>query len=389
MARALARQADELDALALQQGLGLAGRLDAIRMLVRCVGIHEDKPLQGEPAIARAQCELWWRRRLRVHVARKLEGGHVAQALVHRGRDAYVSADGLARHQAQLQRNEQMLKRAVFKNEAGQHWRLDELVKLGVSNPVVRGGELMTRIRGAEEYADGRAHVGLFLTLTTPSRFHAVKLGRGGRAFPNKKYEPGLLPRHAQAWLCKNWQRARAKLGRLGIKFYGLRVAEPHHDATPHWHMLLWVEGEAQAQALEAVVRDYWLSDAGDEPGAQDNRVNFKRMLKGGAAGYVAKYITKSVGQMALLEHQDLVDGQQVRLDFGPAEPDGCREVVLGVQRVRAWASTWGIRQFQLFGMAAMNYKKNSCPRKRGKNQAPIRRFFYGQAGPRSRPIPA
>lgn len=31
-------------------------------------------------------------------------------------------------------------------------------------------------------------------------------------------------------------------------------MAEPHHNATPHWHALLWCESEADAQALEAVI---------------------------------------------------------------------------------------------------------------------------------------
>ncbi|MDA8455285.1 replication endonuclease [Acidovorax sp. GBBC 3334] len=352
MAKKLAAEADELDALAIGQGCSLADRLDSIRMLVRCVGIVEDKPIQGEPAIKRAQDPAWWRRRLRVHVARVVEAGAVGLGLVHKGTGGYVSRDGLQRRQAQLKRNAEALAHSLYRNEAGQVFALAELAALGPANPMVRGGELMTRIRGAEEYADARAHVGLFITLTLPSRFHPVKMGSGGRTFPNKKF-CGATPRDGQLWLRGMWQKVRSKLQRMGVRVYGLRVAEPHHDATPHWHALLWCEDEAEAQALEAVIRHYWLSDDGDERGAKENRVNFKRMTKGGAAGYVAKYIAKSVGHIALAEHQDLVDGQQLALDF-PADARDVKEPGAGHRRVDAWAATWGIRQFQTIGMPSV-----------------------------------
>jgi len=352
MAKKLASEADELDALALGQGDTLAQRVDSIRMLIRCVGITEDKAIQGAPAIKRAQDAEWWRRRLRVHVARVVEAGSVALGLVHKGTGGYVSRDGLQRRHAQLKRNAEALGRTLYRNEAGQVYTLSELAAMGTANPEVRGGELMTRIRGAEEYADARAHVGLFLTMTLPSRFHPVKLGNGGRPVANKKYS-GATPRDGQMWLRAMWQKARAKLQRLGVRVYGLRVAEPHHDATPHWHALLWCENEADAQALEAVIRHYWLSDDGDERGAQENRINVKRMTKGGAAGYVAKYIAKSVGHIALAEHQDLVEGQQLALHF-PADPRSEQATGSGHHRVDAWAATWGIRQFQTIGMPSV-----------------------------------
>lgn len=353
MAKKLAGEADELDALAIGQGATLEARVDSIRLLVRCVGVAEDKPITGEPAIKRAQDAAWWRRRLRVHVARVVEAGAVGLGLVHARRGGYVSSEGLGRRQAQLRRNAEALKRTLYRNEAGQVYSLHELAALGNSNPVVRGGELMTRIRGAEEYADARAHVGLFLTLTLPSRFHPVKLGSGGRPHPNKKYQ-GATPRDGQLWLRDKWAKTRAALAREGVRMYGLRVAEPHHDATPHWHALIWAEDEAAALAIEEKVKDYWLSDDGDEPGAEEHRVKVKRMIKGGAAGYVAKYIAKSVGNVALAEHMDVVNGQQIQLDLGPTDPANVKETEPGHKRVDAWAATWGIRQFQTIGMPSV-----------------------------------
>lgn len=348
---------EEMEAV---QARSLARRVDAIRMLVRMIGVDEDQPIQGEPAIKRAQDPKWWRKRLRTHVARIVEGGAISLGLVHRASGGYISHTGLMRRTHQVRRNAETLKRTLYRNEAGQIYNLGELAALGTSNPVVRGGELMTRVRGAEEYADARAHVGLFVTLTLPSRFHPVKLGSGGRPIRNDKYVPGITPRDGQMWLRTNWQKVRSRCARRGVRMYGLRVAEPHHDATPHWHALIWVENEAQAQELEATIRQYWLADDGDEPGAQKNRVCIKRMVTGGAAGYVAKYIAKSVGHHALEEHLDVVQGQEVQLELGldkPVQPEAKeseKDGFAGYRRVDAWAAHWGIRQFQTIGMPSV-----------------------------------
>jgi hypothetical protein len=353
MAQKLAEEAYELDALAIGQGGALAERVDSIRMLVRMAGIAEDKPIAGEPAIRRAQDAVWWRRRLRVQVARAAESGFIRLGLVHQGRNVYVSDDGLRRRQAQLRRNAEALGRTLLRNKDGQVYSLRDLAALGTSNPAVRAGELMTRIRGAEEYADSRAHVGMFLTLTLPSRFHPVKHGSGGRPISNERYS-GATPHDGQMWLRSMWAKTRAALQRQGVRMYGLRVVEPHHDATPHWHVLVWTEDELGAMAIESTVRRYWLSDDGRESGALENRVDIKRMIKGGAAGYVARYIAKSVGQVALTEHQDVVNGETLRMPVDALSQSDAEQTGAGHRRVDAWASTWGLRQFQAFGMPSV-----------------------------------
>ena len=63
MAKKLAAEADELDALTISQGGDLADRVDSIRLLIRASGVTEDKPIVGLPAILRAQDAAWWRRR--------------------------------------------------------------------------------------------------------------------------------------------------------------------------------------------------------------------------------------------------------------------------------------------------------------------------------------
>lgn len=345
MARRLSDEVGELDAGAQAQNMDLAARVDLVRLMLRMLGLQESQPLAGEPAIRRALDAAWWRRMLRRHVTRTVEAGAVKLGIVNRSAGGYASNATVRRRTAQIERNARALERSLYRNEAGQVFTLAELAALSPANPVIRGGELMTRIRGAEEYADARSHVGLFLTLTAPSRFHAVTLGSGGRPRPNPHYDGHSTPRDAQLWLRTMWARVRSHLGRQRIAMYGIRVAEPHHDATPHWHALVWAECEEHAQHIEAAIRKWWLSEDGDERGAQRNRVHVKRMTGGGAAGYVAKYIAKSVGHAALADHLDVVQGRLWDVEQGGMP---------GHRRVDAWAACWGIRQFQAVGMPSV-----------------------------------
>ncbi|WP_431274248.1 replication endonuclease [Variovorax ureilyticus] len=327
-------------------------RLDVV--LDYCDRVGVDKPVAQTPEglIARALNEQWWRRALRRKVARTVELAAIKLAVVHHKNGGYASDEACRRRIDQNQRNADLLKRVKMRNEAGQVYSLAELAALSPSNRDIRRGELMTRIRGCEEYADANGHQGLFLTLTCPSRYHAVLSGgksRWAKPRKNDKFE-GDSPRDAQKWLCNMWAKARAKMARKGIQAYGFRVAEPHHDGCPHWHALLWFHTPEQAQQAQQIISGYWLSDAGDEAGAVRNRCKFIAMTRGGAAGYVAKYVAKNIGaedggDVGVGQHTDTIDGFEHVMDT--------REFK-GWQRVDAWASIWGIRQFQAIGQPSV-----------------------------------
>ena len=118
-----------------------------------------------------------------------------------------------------------------------------------------------------------------------------------------------------------------------GVRVFGFRVAEPHHDGCPHWHMLLFVE-QSKVELLRAIMQGYALECDGDEPGADKYR--FKAVSidpnQGTATGYIAKYISKNLGFSIDPE----TVGEPDQTDYG--------------RRVKAWASIWGIRQFQQIG---------------------------------------
>jgi Bacteriophage replication gene A protein (GPA) len=332
--------------------MSMQDKLDTVLDYCERLGVDAPVAKTTEGVIARGIAEQWWRRALRRKVARTVEHAAIKLGVVHHKNGGYASDEACRRRAEQNQRNADLLKRTKLRNEAGQVYSLSELAALSPSNRDIRRGELMTRIRGCEEYADAQGHHGLFLTLTCPSRFHAVLSGgksRWAKPIRNKKYEEGD-PRDAQQWLCGVWAKARAKMARKKIAAYGFRVAEPHHDGCPHWHALLWFHTPEQAQQAQDIIKSYWLSDAGDEPGAQRNRCKFITMTRGGAAGYVAKYVAKNIGaedggDAGVGQHTDTIDGFEHVMDT--------REYK-GWQRVDAWASTWGIRQFQAIGQPSV-----------------------------------
>lgn len=287
------------------------------------------------PALARMTCPDWWRRGLRVSQARGLEGAALALGYVHRQGEIYASNATVERRGQQRRRNAAALENMSAVNlDSGESVNLAALAAASVANPRIRRGELMTRIAGFENVARGLGHVAEFITLTCPSKFHSKRIGIGGRVEDNPKHS-GETPREAASYLSGIWARMRAKLARLEIRPYGFRIAEPHHDGCPHWHVLLFVAA-MHVEQLRAVVRDYALRMDVDEPGAAKNRVAFVSIdtRRGSAAGYVAKYVSKNIDG----------GGYQVQGDL-----EGM-DAITPSHRVEAWASTWGIRQFQQVG---------------------------------------
>lgn len=280
---------------------------------------------------------IWWRRVLRKKHARGLESLALGINQVSDYKGIYCSDPTLTRRRGQRGRNARILQNVKAVNELGQEYTLYELSELSVSNPTIRRMELMTRIKGFEEYSKLWGDSGEFYTITCPSRMHSAHGKSRGRR--NKNYD-GTTPRQAQEYLAGQWAKIKAELSRMNIKYYGLRVVEPHHDGTPHWHMLLFVNPNDRFY-IRLVMARYALEVDGNEAGAIRHRFKAEAIKEGvnpetgreySAAGYIAKYISKAI------------DGFSVDYDFYGHDAKSSAE------RIEAWASTWGIRQFQFLG---------------------------------------
>lgn len=307
---------------------GLA--LDSLRAFVRQQGCQ---PYTGQYTLAgelgRYGDPKWWLRQLRSALRRNIETVMHHLNRINKRRSLYCSGPTLKARLQQRAYQQAYLESTIATNELGQSFSLLELSQKGVSDPKIRKGELMMRARGFEDLAKELNHVATFITITCPSKYHR-SYSKSGQA--NPKWG-GYSPSDGQSYLNKIWQLMRAKLNRLNVRFYGFRVAEPQHDGTPHWHLLLFVDRH-HYETMVRVMRDYAMREDRDEKGAEEHRFTEVKIdaSRGSATGYIAKYISKNI------------DGSDLETGVYGEDPKEA------AARVDAWASCWGIRQFQQLG---------------------------------------
>ena len=288
------------------------------------------------PAITRMFNDVWWRGRLRRIAAAWREHLHIAVGNVSKKKHAYASKNCVTDWREQKRRTREFLKGLDLEDEDGNRISLIEKYDGSVANPAIRRCELMTRIRGFENICNELGYVGEFYTLTAPSKYHATtKAG-----YRNSKWN-GASPSDTQSYLTGLWARIRAKLHREEIRIFGIRVAEPHHDGTPHWHMLMFMLPE-DVERVRLIIRDYaWEEDRHELRSDKAKKARFHAEAidpeKGSATGYVAKYISKNIDGYALDGETDDESGELLK-ETAPA--------------VSAWAARWHIRQFQFIGGA-------------------------------------
>lgn len=291
-------------------------------------------------AISKMLDSRWWHRALRKYAVRWREHLHIAFGDVKRDISPYCSKHHVSEWDTRRKRSRAIMSKLELEDQdTKERISLIEQIDKSISNPEKRRIELMTRIGGFEKIANENGFAGSFFTLTTPSRYHAWSMF-GHR---NAKWS-GTSPRAAQRYLNRIWQQIRAELARREIPVFGLRVAESHHDGTPHWHGLLFTAPEHVSE-LHEVMQDYATREDTEELRGRNGMLPRFEMKdidpeKGSATGYVVKYISKNIDGYAL-------DGE--------ADDESGRPLKETAKHATAWASCWGIRQFQFLGGAPVS----------------------------------
>lgn len=300
---------------------------------------------QRTPAgvVARMIDKLQWRRAARMRWAQLQEMRAIDAGKVHRRAGLYVS-DAMLRYVKQRRsETRELLEQMIAVSSEGETIDLLTAVDASNANPKVRRHEMMARIVGLDDLSVHRGDAAIFLTLSLASRYHS-HCWRDGKVTRNPKWDEagGALPREGQQRMSELWDEAIRKLRKARVQLYGLRTVQPHHDGTPHWHVLLFCDPVNVAR-INLVMRETFLQDEPDEPGAKEHRVDSKLIdrTKGSAVGYVSRYIARAI------------NGADLR-DLREKDDDGVQrkvsESISGVERVTAWASVWRIRLFQFVG---------------------------------------
>ncbi len=283
----------------------------------------------AECAILRMSCPKWWGKKLLKLRDQCCEHLCLVAGLVTK-ETPFVSDECFSEWQSQQKTATQWLESTMIENDDGVILPLIEAAMAGNANPTNRVTELIVRNRGLEEIADAAGMIALAVTLTCPSKYHSN----------SRKWDLGNAKR-AQKYLVNTFAKMRSALGYRNIKFLGFRVAEPHKDSTPHWHMAWVIKPEHEAE-VKAIISKYAYQVDGDEPGAAQHRLKIEPIRKdangkSGLAGYFIKYLLKGLPG----DHQH--GQQELELESG-------QTIEAASARVAAWASRYGIRQYQFYG---------------------------------------
>ncbi|EDN0016335.1 replication endonuclease [Salmonella enterica subsp. enterica serovar Poona] len=298
-------------------------------------------PEQLKIAISRMISVRFWSRHFRTFTRRWREHLYIAVGDVRRQRSVICSPQWVQHWLASRKRGREIMAETDLEDEeTGETLPLLSAVDASVSNNEKRRAEMLTRVKGLEELAaldhmsQDSDYVALFFTWTAPQQYHAwLETGRR-----NRKWN-GASPRETQRYFTRTFKNFSTALTRRDIHIFGMHVTESHHDGTPHWHGILFVRREQ-----EATLRDVFEGYANAEncsarrPGKppEQSQLMIKPVDKrmGSLTAYITKHICRNLEGCAP----------------GGRDKETGRPWTELARHSAAWASLWGIKQFQFTG---------------------------------------
>ncbi|CAM8224916.1 Replication protein A [Klebsiella michiganensis] len=284
-------------------------------------------------ALARMRCADWWQRKLWQLRNEWREELLRAACLVHRHASPYVSHDILLQKREQRRKAMDFFRNHDLINEDGDTLSMEDVVLASASNPAHRRNEMMACVKGLELIAEMRGDCAMFYTITCPSKYHATLMN--GK--PNPTWDHSTV-RKSSDYLVDTFAAFRKAMHKKELRWYGVRVAEPHHDGTVHWHLLCFMR-KKHRRAITELLRRFAIREDRAELG-NNTGVRFKSKLidprKGTPASYIAKYVSKNIDGRGL--------GDTVSKETGKSLRDSA-------EHVTAWASLHRVQQFRFFGI--------------------------------------
>ncbi|HHB8917703.1 TPA: replication endonuclease [Klebsiella pneumoniae] len=284
-------------------------------------------------ALLRMRCADWWQRKLWQLRNEWREELLRAACLVHRHASPYVSHDILLQKREQRRKAMDFFRNYDLINEDGDTLSMEDVVLASASNPAHRRNEMMACVKGLELIAEMRGDCAMFYTITCPSKYHATLLS--GK--PNPAWDCSTV-RKSSDYLVDMFAAFRKAMHKKELRWYGVRVAEPHHDGTVHWHMLCFMR-KKHRRAITELLRRFAIREDRAELG-NDTGARFKSKLidprKGTPASYIAKYVSKNIDGRGL--------GDTISKETGKSLRDSA-------EHVTAWASLHRVQQFRFFGI--------------------------------------
>lgn len=312
---------------------------DALSMERRKRGNFPIDKIPG--ALSRLICAAWWEGKLWHLRSIWREEQLRAVCLVNRIASEFVSHDALIERREQRRKNLDYISAHELVNDEGVTLSMEDVYYASASNPVIRRIEMMATVKGLSLVAEQRGDCAVYCTITTPSKYHATT--SDGR--PNPKWS-GATVRESSDYLVDMFASVRKSLHRKGLRWYGVRVAEPHHDGTVHWHLVIFMR-KRDRRRITAELRKFAIREDRAELG-NNTKPRFDCGLidprKGSPVSYIAAYIGKNLDDGPLRGKKD-ASGKPMKSD----EAD--RPIADTVENAVAWSSLHRVRQFQFFGI--------------------------------------
>ena len=323
-----------------------------------------------ESRYARTCDASFWRRMLMTQIARAQENLFLRMGKVGKTSERYASDFGVKGRKAQLLAQQLWIENTVIvpkidpnsENEAVND-RIEIPLSDVVKGPAEKFSKLYSFVSAMEAIAVESNLSSAMLTITLEPEWHP------NPAYGKKSWN-GKSPREAHRSFCKRWQSICRDLHRVGIRISGLRVAEPHADACPHYHTWLLYRPEHEKKILLTIMHYFQLrlkvrSNSADGQandivyesqkdfidghgipasyagkGIQVELARIDRKSSSGAT-YVMKYIMKNLpASVSESSNSQGVDEKKNK--------NKCQNIL----RVDAFRAIWGINQGQLFGLA-------------------------------------
>lgn len=281
----------------------------------------------------------WWRRAIRRIIMRAVEKAHLLAGMVSKGRMRYASNHAVKIRQQNLARQDEWLKNTTAERvDAATGEVINKALPTREAVTKAKLAEFWAWCAGVQALAQADGLEMAMLTLTLEPQYHPCPA-------MGKTSWDGTTPDLANKEIGRRWAQIRAALAKLGITLSGFRAAEPHGDATPHWHLFLIYRPEVQASVLAQTVKLF--------PGkialrTRDNQGNDHRRVfcdaEDALAGTGRSALEKEGTQAELAvinTAQASIAAYVTKYVLKQAEDD----------RAGAWRSTWGIRGLQWFGV--------------------------------------
>ncbi len=261
-------------------------------------------------SLARMLCADWWYRKLWKMRCEWREEQLRAVCLVSKKASPYVSYEAVTHKREQRRKSLEFFRSHELVNEDGDTLDMEDVVNASSSNPAHRRNEMMACVKGLELIAEMRGDCAVFYTITCPSRFHSTL--NNGR--PNPTWTNATV-RQSSDYLVGMFAAFRKAMHKAGLRWYGVRVAEPHHDGTVHWHLMCFMR-KKDRRAITALLRKFAIREDREELG-NNTGPRFKSELinprKGTPTSYIAKYISKNIDGRGLAGEISKETGKSLR----------------------------------------------------------------------------